>query len=402
MRKLLIIGGTLLLGLLVLGLLFRQELQRLGYQRSLFTGAPQHEHFVRQDAYYPVNEMLPAAQTVEFPSGSPLTLPAAFAHGSKRLETEAFLTRTDTGALLILQDGEVRYEDYRLTGGPAVAWLTHSISKSLVATAVGIAQREGLIESLDDPITRYVPALAGSGYDGTKIRDILQMASGIRWTEDYADRDSDLNRFGLVILTGGSYDEFTATRVRERPPGEFNHYVGMNSQALTMLVREATGMSLAAWLERHLWQPLGAQDRAFWTTDRRGVELGLGGLSASARDLAKVGELYRLGGVWNGQRILSEDWVRESTTVTAPHLARGKRDSSAHGMGYGLHWWLPQGDDQDYTGIGIYNQFVYVSPRERLVIVKLSAYRSYASSHDADAYLEPETISLFRSIAASL
>ncbi|MEM1230689.1 MAG: serine hydrolase domain-containing protein [Pseudomonadota bacterium] len=393
--------GLLLLALLIAAaaVFFRAELQRLRYQRSLFTGAPQHEHFVRQEDYYPVNEMPAAPTPVAFLAGPALALPRTFEHRGATLETAAFLERTDTAALLVLHRGAVRHESYALSGGPEIPWLTHSVSKSLVATAVGIALRKGLIAQLSDPIDRYVPALAGSGYAGVSILDVLQMASGIRWNEDYADRESDLNRFGAVMFRGDSYDAFVAQRVRERPPGEYHSYVGMNSQALTMLVRAVTGESLATFLSRELWSPLGAQDRAYWSTDRFGVELGLGGLSASARDLAKVGELYRKGGQWQGTTLLDAAFVKSATSVTAAHLARGPNPASAHRMGYGYHWWLPDGDEQDYSAIGIYNQFVYVSPAHDAVIVKLSAYRDYATSHEPSAYLEAETFSLLRALA---
>ncbi len=387
---------------LIAALIFQQEIKRLRYQTTLFSGAPQHEHFVRQDDYYPFNEMSRAPHPQPLTRGAEFKLPTAFVHLGEKFITREFLEHTDTTALLVLHNGQLLVEEYWLTGGPDVAWLTHSVSKTMVATAVGIALRDGLINDLDDPVTAYVAALRGSGYDGVSIRDILQMSSGVKWNEDYADPDSDLNLFGGVMIAGASYDEFVAGIERERQPGTFNSYVGMNSQALTMLVRAVTGMSLAQYLTDELWHPLGMQDRAYWTTDRHGVELGLGGLSASARDLAKLGELYRQGGIWQGRRILDAQWVREATTVTAPHLARGENPDSAHIMGYGFHWWLPDGDASDYSAIGIYNQFVYVDPEAAAVIVKLSAYRRYASSHAADAYLEAETFSLFRAIGSRL
>lgn len=398
-------GAIAMFGLAVIGLIVFMvlpiDIGRLNYQTSLFTGAPQAENFVRQDSFYPINEMQPAAIPFEFPTGGSLTLPKNFSHGDRVFETDAFLTKTDTGALLVVQQGQLVFEHYALTGGADIPWLTHSLSKSFVATAVGLALDDGQIESLDDPIDHYVKELAASGYTGVSIRDVLQMSSGIRWNEDYADPESDLNQFGTTLFTGDSYDDFVAARVNERPPGQYNRYTGMDAQALTMLVRAVTGASLAQYLQAKLWTPLGMQDRGYWTTDNGGVELGLGGLSATARDLAKLGELYRLGGVWLDQQILSAEWVRAATTVTAPHLARGENPNSEHSMGYGYQWWLPDGDDQDFSGIGIYNQFIYVNPRHSTVIVKLSAYKNYANLEVEDPYLEAETFSLFRKIAKS-
>ncbi|MEM9624563.1 MAG: serine hydrolase, partial [Pseudomonadota bacterium] len=205
--------------------------------------------------------------------------------------------------------------------------------------------------------------------------------------------------FGRTLFTGGSYDTFVAQRVRERPPGEYNNYKGVDSQALTMLVRAVSGKSLAEYLTDQVWHPMGMQDRAYWTTDNLGVELGLGGLSASARDLAKVGELYLNGGVWRGVQLLDAEWVEAATSVMAPHLVRGESAASKHTMGYGYQWWLPDGDDQDFSAIGIYNQFVYVNPRADTVVVKLSAYRDYANLEVERPYMEAENFSFFRAIA---
>ncbi|MEM9175695.1 MAG: serine hydrolase [Myxococcota bacterium] len=371
-------------------------LARARYQTSLFTGAPQHENFVRQADFYPTVSMQAAPTPRPFPRGPALALPEEFAWEGASLDVEAFLRDTDTAALLVLQDGAIVHEDYWLTGGADVPWLVHSVSKSVVSAAVWLARRDGAIRSVDEPISDYVPRLAGSGYEGVAIEDVLQMSSGIRWDEDYADADSDITRFGHTIFTGGSFDDFVAGCVAETEPGTRNRYTGMDTMALGMLVPAATGVPLAAYVERELWQALGAEDEAFWTTDGDGVPLALGGLNATARDLAKVGELYRRGGDWHGTQVLPAHWVEASTTATAPHLVPGPNPRSAHDMGYGYQWWLLEGDLGDYSAIGIYNQFVYVSPATRTVIVKLSANRRYAVD---GVYQESETIALLRTIA---
>lgn len=397
------IAGYILLALLViglvLGLLYRQEIRRALYQGSLFSGAEQAQNFVRQADYYPVNRMTASDSPFQFPEGTPLALPQDFTYEGQSLPVEAFLTETDTVALLVLKDGKLVYENYWQTGGKDVQWLSHSVSKSFVSAAIGLAVRDGLIKSIEDPISDYVPLLKGSGYDGVRIKDVLQMSSGIRWTEKYSNGTSDINRFGWTMLKGASYDAFVASMVAETEPGTQNRYTGMDTQALTMLVRAVTGQSLAAYLQKELWLPMGMEFDAFWTTDNRGVELGLGGLNATARDFAKLGELYRLGGNWHGTQILPADWVAASTTPDAPHLQRGANDISTHAMGYGYQWWLPVGDDQDYSAIGIYNQFIYVNPEENTVIVKLSANRNYAQNSDPSSYREVETFEFLRALA---
>ncbi|MBV1933877.1 MAG: beta-lactamase family protein [Parvibaculaceae bacterium] len=390
---------VLLVIIVVAGVTFRQQIGRALYQGSLFSGAEQAKNFVRQADYYPVNRMTASDAPIPFPQGDALVLAETFSFKDENLSVEDFLTETDTVALLVLKDGKLVYENYWQTGGKDVQWLSHSVSKSFVSAAVGLALRDGLIKSLEEPISNYVPMLKDSGYNGVRIKDVLQMSSGVRWTEKYSSGTSDINRFGWTMMKGASYDEFVTTIVAETPPGTQTSYTGMDTQALTMLIRSVTGKSLAAYLQEELWQPLGMEFEAFWTTDNSGVELGLGGLNATARDFAKLGELYRLDGAWHGNQILPADWVAASTTPDAPYLQRGANKVSTHGMGYGYQWWLPKGDDQDFSAIGIYNQFIYVNPEENTVIVKLSANRNYAQNSDPSSYREVDTFALFREIA---
>ena len=388
--------------LAVAGFVFRQQIGRGFYQRSLFSGAEQHHHFVRQSQYFPIATLLASDEPHIFPAAPFIELPADFLYGGEQILTEAFLVETDTAALLVLRDGELIYENYWLTGGRDVKWLAHSVSKSFVSAAVGLVLRDGLISTIEDPISDYVPALKGSGYDGVRIKDVLQMSSGIRWTEAYADPQSDINRFGWTMFMGHSYNEFVASMVRENEPGAFNRYTGMDTQALAMLVTAVTEKSLAAYLEENLWHPMGMESDAYWTTDNEGTALALGGFNAIARDYAKFGELHRRQGEWNGVQILPADWVRASVTPDAPHLVPGEKDLSSHSMGYGYQWWLLEGGRGDYSAIGIYNQFIYVNPEHSMVIVKLSANRRYAQDSSSSSYRETETFELFREIAVRL
>ncbi|MEL6414616.1 MAG: serine hydrolase [Pseudomonadota bacterium] len=395
-----LVGLLLIAG--VFALVFRQEIARYQYQTSLFTGADQQQHFIQQERYFPSRPMTAAKKKYTFPKGETLALPASFSHADEVFETDSFLTSTDTSALIVLKNGSVMFEDYWLTGSVEEPWLTHSLSKSFISAAVGLAVRDGLISSVDDAISDYVPALSGSGYDSVAIRDVLQMSSGIKWDETYSDPDSDINRLGRVMFWGSSFDDFVSSMVNERVPGTYNRYTGMDTQALTMLVASVSGQSVAEFLQNELWHPLGAEHEAFWTTDKKGRELGLGGLNATARDLAKFGELYRLGGTWQGQQILPADWVKASVSADRDHLRPGESDLSAHTMGYGYQWWIPKADSGAFLGIGIYNQFIYVSPESGVVIVKLSCNRYYASEDSPRAYREMETISLFEAISEKL
>ncbi|MGH0033832.1 MAG: serine hydrolase domain-containing protein [Myxococcota bacterium] len=383
----------------VAALVYERELRRIQFALSLFTGAEQYEAFARIPEIYPTSRMPAAATPHSFPEGEPISLPESFDYAGATVDTQTFLAETDTSALLVLEDGRVRYERYMLTGGRDVGWLSMSVAKSFVSAAVGIAVEEGHIRSIEEPITAYVPRLAGSAYDGVRIKDILQMSSGARWNEDYSDPESDINRFGRIMALGGSMDEFAATLEREHEPGTLNHYNSTDTQVLGMLLVAATGRSVADYMAEKLWQPLGMESDGHWIVDSEGMELVFGGLNATARDYAKLGELYRLGGRWNGEQIVPEAWVHASVTPDAPHLTPESKADDPFPVGYGYQWWIPAGDEGEFSAIGVYNQFIFVNPSRDLVVVKLSAFSDYATSLDESAYREVESFEFFRAIA---
>ncbi|MGY3678967.1 serine hydrolase domain-containing protein [Streptomyces sp. TE33382] len=370
---------------------------------DLFTGVPQHDRFCRMKDLLDTREMARSAHPHVWPHGEPTPLPETYDYDGTSRPTEEFLARTDTSALLVLVDGAVRHESYFLTGGPDVQWLSMSVSKSFVSALVGIAVAEGHITSIDEPISSYVPVRPGSAYDGVTIKDVLQMSSGARWNEDYNDPASDI--FQLTAATagiGGTLDDFVARMVRENEPGTVCRYNSGETQILGALVARSTSRSIADYMHEKLSGPLGMTSAGYWLLDPAGRELAFGGLNLTARDFARLGELYRNGGVWQGRQIVPAQWVRDSVTASAPHLRPGQPrvgGQQADGVGYGYQWWLPAGDRGEFSAVGVYNQFVYVDPASRTTIVKLSASRLYGTSLDEATSGEEETIALLRAIA---
>ncbi len=404
MKKLIVrvvIAVTLIAALT--GLLFKDRIERVRMVASLFSGAEQYQYFGRITDFFPHAEMPPAEQPYQFSEGAKVTLPQTFSYNGQLVNTETFLTETDTSALLVLKQGEVRFERYMLTGGRNVPWLSMSVAKSFISALVGIAIEEKLIDSIEDPITKYVPALSGSAYDGVRIKDILQMSSGARWNEDYSDPQSDVNRFGRIFAAGGSLNEFAASLRRDHQPGTLNHYNSIDTQVLGMLLVNVTNGSITDYMSRKLWQPMGAESSGFWLLDSDGMEMAFGGLNATARDYAKLGEIYRCGGRWNEKQIVPGQWVAASVRPDGPHLLPGKDNpASEYELGYGYQWWLLDSSEGEFSAIGVYNQFIYVNPAQQVVIVKLSANSDYGLTNDESSFRELETFELFRAIVAVL
>jgi CubicO group peptidase (beta-lactamase class C family) len=382
--------------------LYQRQIERLTFATTLFSGAEQYENFGRIEEIFPTSKMAAAAAPFRFATGTAISLPVAFPWQDDDLATAAFLEATDTAALLVIENGRIRFEEYWLTGGPDVTWLSMSVAKSFISALVGIALEEGKIRSIEDPITTYVPELTDSAYDGVRIKDILQMSSGAGWDETYGDPKSDINRFGRILALGGSLNEFAISLEREREPGTYNHYNSTDTQVLGWLLSVVTEGNIASYMEEKLWHPLGMEADGFWMVDSHGMEMAFGGLNATARDYAKLGELYRGQGRWQGHELVPTAWVQASVTPDAPHLVPGAHEFSDFPLGYGYQWWVPEGDEGEYSAIGVYNQFIYVNPARRLVIVKLSANSDYATAEDGSADKEFETIELFRAIGRHL
>ena len=371
--------------------------ERLRFVGSLFTGEEQYQNLNRVYEIFPTSKLSHSSKPLVFKKGAPLELPSNFIFEDKVVKVDEYLSRTDTSALLILKDGKISYENYWLTGGKNVQWISMSVAKSFISALIGIAIDQGHIKSLEDEVTDYVPQLKNSAYDNVRIKDILQMSSGASWNEDYSDPNSDINRSSKIFAIGGSLDEFSASLKKELKPGSYNRYNSTDTQVLGMLLREATRISVTKYMEEMLWHPMGAQDSGYWILDSKNMEMAYAGFNATARDYAKLGELYRLGGKINGKQIIPRDWVKASVKPDAPHLMPGDNPLSDFPLGYGYQWWVPDLSG-DFSAIGVYNQFIYVSPQSNMVIVKLSANSIYGTSEALSTLSELEAIEFFKAI----
>ncbi len=147
-----------------------------------------------------------------------------------------------------------------------------------------------------------------------------------------------------------------------------------------MVLVKATGQNIAEYAKEKLWNPLGMEHDSYWLTDDYGMEMALGGLNTTVRNCARLGSLYEHQGSWQGKQLIPKAWVTASVTPDAPHLQPGVRASSAHTLGYGYQWWIPEGEEGEFLAVGVYNQFIYVNPTTNTVIVKHSANPGFTTS----------------------
>lgn len=373
------------------------EIKRLYAALYLFDEASIAQNFRSIDALFSRTTVHRAGEVYELKK-TEWTLPDAFVYQGATFDTDKFISDTMTTGLIVLQEDTIYFEDYYLGNSRESKCISWSVAKSFLSALYGIALDEGKVTSIEDPITRYVPELIGSGYDGVRIKDALQMSSGVMFDEDYADFFSDINRMGRILALGGSLDDFVASIKPDREPGTYNKYISTDTQALAMILVRVYGKSLSALLEEKLWSKLGMLSDAYYIADTDGMELALGGLNCTLQDYARFGLLYLNEGNWNGQQLVPKDWVRASVTPDAPHLMPGENPASDDTWGYAYQWWIPEESDGDYLAVGIYNQFIWVYPKKRIVIAKTSAYANYTNDYES----EPRTVAFFRAIADAL
>ena len=370
-------------------------------QLALFSGAPQHQNFGRFKDMAPTSAMAASTKPFHFPVGKSIDLPKNYSFEGQQKSVEEFFTETDTTALLVLKDGQMVLERYALTGGPDVHWISWSVSKSFVSALVGIAVHEGHIHNIEEAISDYIPVPKGSAYHGVSIKNVLQMSSGARWNEDYSDPSCDVFRLAAAMGGAMSLEEFVAGMATESPPGTVCRYNSGETQALGMLLAYATKRTLSDYMQEKLFEPLGMNAAGYWLVDKTGKEMSFAGLNLIARDFIKLGELYRIDGMWNGHQVVPSAWIKASITADAPHLVPGKPWLSDHTLpfGYGYQWWLPAGQEGEFTALGIYNQVVYADRSRGVVIYKQSANRAYGTSKDEATNREIETLEFVRAIA---
>lgn len=281
---------------------------------------------------------------------------------------EQFLDRTYTNALLVLKDGRIVSEIYRNNTNAQTRFMGWSMTKSITSILVGCALAEGRIASLDDPITRYLPELKGSGYDGTTIRQIMQMRSGVDYEERYDFENPGIaarNHIAALVKNVARFADAARTVKRLHEPGKVFQYKTIDTAVLGWLIERVSGGStVAAYTAQRLWEPLGAEADGFYIMDGTpgaGREFSGAGFNATLRDFGRIGLMMLNGGKANGRQIVSPEWVKASTTSDAPDGP------------YGLQWWLT-GRDGAYSAIGLQGQYIHVDPRSRTVVVKLSYF----------------------------
>ncbi|RWO79021.1 MAG: class C beta-lactamase-related serine hydrolase [Mesorhizobium sp.] len=334
-----------------------------------------------------VGELVPSARVAAASSGSEapaqdldglLDEKIALTGGAETVA--AFLARSDTDALTITKAGKFVGDWFAPHMEFGARHIIFSISKSLTGILAGILEGEGVFDP-QAPVTRYLPEAAGSAYGDASVRHVLDMSVSLDFEEAYLDPESAFARYRRATLwnPGGGMESLadfilTLQRLAE-PHGRTFRYRSPNSDLLGILLERASGQRFAELMHEKLWLPLGAMSEASVTVDMAGTARTAGGISVTPRDLARVGEMMRQGGIAHGRRIVPEAWVRD-TVSTGGDTDAWQRGAMAFLFPQGRYrnkWYQTGAASGAFCGIGIHGQWLYVDPKAEVVIAKMSS-----------------------------
>ena len=327
------LGKLVMLGSACISLTACEKAQKVA---ATAAGLPTDENVLfwtqdQRDNAFRQMEVLTTTRTIEagndirkLEPGKPL--PATLKTEQGDLNIDDYMASQRLAGLVILQDGKIRLEEYRM----------------------------------DFDRNDYIPELKGSGYDGVTVKQLLTMTSGVKWNEDYGDKGSDVARFNQTKSKDGVDPVilYMKTLVNEAEPGTRWQYNTGETNLIGVLVAKATGKPLSEYLSEKIWKPYGMANDAFWILNDGGKEIGGCCISATTRDFALFGQFAMNGGKIGDEYVVPEDWFALAGTKQA--------DIGEPGAGCGYQWWTF--DDGSFAAQGIFGQGIFIDPKRKLVI----------------------------------
>jgi len=358
--------------------------------------------FSAMDSFNPSCSLPPAEKRVALKRAATETS-FRYRFAGKALTLDDYMQRQRATGVLVVKDGEIVAERYNYQRTADMRMLSNSMAKTITALGIVKALEDGLIHSLDDRAAAYVPELKGTLYGETRIVNLMRMASGARYVEDYSDHD-DRARFNEAARRSGIVDAARGVTERSDPEGERFNYAGAQTEVLGLVLRGATGRTICDYVGEKIWKPVGAEAQATWLlnpVDK--VELAQGGFNATLRDYARLGMMMANDGQVQGATVVSRDHLLAMTDAAKQPEAFRPGQMKYHGstyFGYGLQTWILPGSHRRFMLLGVYGQAILVDPQLRLVVVHTAVGKD-ASGDASGNHLGIERDALLRGIVSA-
>lgn len=349
--------------------------ERIGTVRQIYDGTLSLDlainTFRNTDRLFPTRRIATGGAAYPLPRAAVPLTDVRFAGGGGTTGLQTYLDGNRVAGLLVLKDGKIVNETYRYGNTERTRWISMSVAKSIVSTLIGAAVKDGSIASIDDAVTKYVPRLVGSAYDGVTVRQVLMMSSGVRWNETYTDPASDRRQLLDVQIAQqpGAAMDLMARLPRQAAPGSVNNYSTGETQVAGEVLHGAIKKPLANYLSEKIWSRVGMEAEAnWWLLSPDGMEVGGSGINATLRDYGRFGQFILNDGMVGNERVVPQGWIAEATSP--------KTLSTGAALDYGYLWWMAAGAsraDAAFVAIGINGQYIYINRKEKVVIVVLGA-----------------------------
>ena len=359
--------------------------------------------FQNISAFLPIEEIAPAKKPVELKS-APLAgiEELSIAAEGQEYSLPQILAETHTDALIVLRNGKVAYEKYFNGMHQDSVHLLQSVSKSILGALYSNYIAQGVIDA-NKTLAHYVPELKSSVYGQATISQALDMTVALSFSEDYTDPNSEMARLDRACgwrtnFTDGDagLSSFLPTLSATGQHGEYFQYCSANTDALAWVISRVLSKPYSALIEAEIWKPMGASNAASITLDQNGLAVGNGGISCTAHDLALFGQLVLSEGLFYGQQILPQQWVKSTFNGASKEVAVPAYLSSLYPDGsYKNQWWATGSPAREIYAVGIYGQYIWIDPSTKTVIVKMSSIPIPVDPSHSRMHM-----SLFRAISA--
>lgn len=313
----------------------------------------------------------------QVPTAAPQPWPKSINYNRKQIDSNllADFVKYQTVGYVILYRDSVLHEQYWEGYDEQSVTNSFSMAKSINAILIGIALKEGLIKNVNEPVGNYIPEFTKGEKAKITIAHLLTMGSGIDFVEGYGSPFD----WPAEAYYGKDVNKLTLSSDVKEAPGKTWNYKGGDSQLLGMILKKATGKTVAEYASEKLWQPIGAETKAFWSTDEQGMEKVSCCFYSTAKDFARLAKLYLDSGNWQGKQLLDTTYVRASlTSANLVDVANGKQIDK-----YGYQWWLMNYQNHDIFYMrGIRGQYVFAIPDLDMIIVRVGHKRGPKNADD--------------------
>lgn len=318
---------------------------------------------------------------------------------------EQSLWKNYTDGMLILHRGNVVYERYFAALTPQGKHAVMSLTKSFTGTLAAALTAGGVLDP-NKRVVEYVPELRNSAFGDATVRQVMDMTTALKYSEDYADPNAEIWQYAKAgdpfpkpegYQGPVGYYEYLQTLQKDGEHGEAFGYKTPNADALGWIIARATGKSVATLLSDMIWSKLGMEQGAYYQVDAKGTPSAGGGLSAGMRDLGRFGEMIRSDGVWRGMQILPREAIAEIRRGGSQEAFAKSDHPGLRGWSYKDMWWITENAHGAFAARGVHGQTIYIDPAAEMVIVRFASHPVAANAAN-----DPYSLPAYEAVARHL